>query len=191
MQDSPISRGSASTASPSIVVLTGFMGSGKTTVGRALAELLGWEFADLDNHIEQQEGMTVREIFAQRGEAEFRSVEHSVLRSLLAADPSHRVIALGGGAIVQPENAELIREKQAWTVFLEAPVEEMLQRCGVEDIADPDNSRPLAADRLAFRDLYERRLPHYRRAHLTIETINKSIPEVAQEIADKLALAKD
>jgi shikimate kinase len=187
MQDQPTSRESPSAASPSIVVLTGFMGSGKTTVGRALAELLRWEFVDLDEHIERQEGMTVREIFAARGEEEFRRIEHSVLRSLLAGVSSRMVLALGGGAIVRANNTELIRAKQPLIVFLETPVEEMVQRCGVGDVAGPENARPLASDRAAFQALYEQRLPHYRTAHLTITTQDKSIEEVAKELAEKLA----
>ena len=74
------------------------------------------------------------------------------------------------------------------TVFLETPVDDMLQRCGVEDKPDPGNPRPLAADAAAFRNLYEQRLPHYRGAHVTIKTAGKSVAEVAREIAEKLGL---
>jgi shikimate kinase len=179
---------SANPAHP-IVVLTGFMGSGKTSTGRALAELLGWDFVDLDHKIETQEGLTIRALFAQKGEAEFRAIEHAALRDGVRNCDRPTVLALGGGAIVESSNASLVRESRAVIVFLETPIEEMIGRCGVEGDADPENPRPLAADAESFRALYEKRLPHYRAAHVTIHTAGKSIAQVAREAADRLALA--
>jgi shikimate kinase len=132
--------------------------------------------------------VAIRELFALRGEAEFRAVEHSVLRDCLQTCDRPTVIALGGGALVQSRNASLVRESRVLTVFLEAPIEEMMRRCGVDGDADPENSRPLAADPESFRALYEKRLPHYRAAHVTIHTAGKSIAEVAREVADWLAI---
>ena len=172
-----------------IVALTGFMGSGKTSTGQALAELLGWDFVDLDHEIETQEGMAIRALFVQKGEAEFRAMEHAALRDCVRNCDRPTVIALGGGAIVESSNASLVRQSRAVTVFLETPIEEMIERCGVEDDADPENPRPLAADAESFRALYEKRLPHYRAAHVTIHTAGKSIAQVAREAADRLALA--
>jgi len=171
-----------------IVVLTGFMGSGKTSAGQALAELLGWKFVDLDHAIETQEGVSIRALFAQRGEAEFRAIEHAALRDCLRSCDGPTVIALGGGAIVHANNVALLRESHALMVFLETPMDDMLQRCGVEDEADPENLRPLAADAATFRALYEKRLPHYRAAHLTINSAGKSVAEVAREVAEMLRL---
>jgi shikimate kinase len=179
---------SANPAHP-IVVLTGFMGSGKTSTGQALAELLGWDFVDLDHEIETQEGLLIRALFAQKGEAEFRAIEHAALCDCVGNCDRPTVIALGGGAIVESNNASLVRESRAVTVFLETPIEEMIERCGVEDHADPDNPRPLAADRESFHALYEKRLPHYRTAHVTIHTAGKSIAQVACEAAHRLGLA--
>lgn len=179
---------SANPAHP-IVVLTGFMGSGKTSTGQVLAELLGWAFVDLDHEIESQEGLLIRALFAQKGEAGFRAIEHAALCDCVRNCDRPTVIALGGGAIVEPSNATLVRESRAVTVFLETPIEEMIERCGVEDDADPDNPRPLAADRESFRALYQKRLPHYRTAHVTIDTAGKSIAQVACEAADRLGLA--
>jgi shikimate kinase len=172
-----------------IVVLTGFMGSGKTSTGEALAGLLGWEFVDLDQEIEAQEGFAIRDLFARNNEAQFRAIEHEALRNCLRSCARPTVIALGGGAIVQAKNAELIRMKQALTVFLETPIEEMLERCEVGAQSDPENPRPLATDVESFRALYRQRLPHYRAAHRTISTAGKSIAEVAREVADWLAYA--
>ena len=179
---------SANPAHP-IVVLTGFMGSGKTSTGQALAELLGWDFVDLDHEIETQEGSTIRALFAQKGEAEFRAIEHAALRDWVRNCDRPTVLALGGGAIVESRNASLARESRAVIVFLETPIEAMIERCGVEGDADSENPRPLAADAESFRALYKKRLPHYRAAHVTIHTAGKSIAQVAREAADRLALA--
>jgi shikimate kinase len=160
------------------------MGSGKTSTGRALAELLGWEFVDLDEEIERQEQMPVRQLFRERGEQRFRAIENVTLGQCLARMSKPTVLALGGGVYVQSANVELLRANQARTVFLESPVEEMLTRCGVEDGPDPKNPRPLAADPDAFRRLYEQRLPSYRAAQLTIDTSGKTVEAVAREIAE-------
>ena len=165
------------------------MGSGKTSTGRALAELLGWDFVDLDEEIERQELTPIRELFQKRGEAAFRAVEHDALRKCLERCSSPTIVALGGGAFIQSNNADLLRASQVRTVFLETPLEEMLQRCGVEDEPDSENPRPLAADSSAFQNLYEQRLPLYQTAELTTNTYGKTVEEVAREIAERLHLS--
>src|SRR2546423_14156771 len=82
------------------VILVGFMGAGKTSVGRALGDRLGWRFQDLDDRVRAREGRTVAEIFRESGETEFRRVEHAALRELLAETEvgTPMVLALGGGA---------------------------------------------------------------------------------------------
>jgi shikimate kinase len=164
------------------------MGSGKTSTGRALAELLGWEFVDLDEEIERCEQMPIRQLFGERGEVEFRAIEHTILSDCLARVSNPTVLALGGGAYVQSGNVALLSARAAQTVFLETPLEEMLMRCGVEDVPDPTNPRPLAADSGEFRRLYEQRLTSYRAAHLTIDTFGKTVEIVASEIAEALKL---
>src|ERR1700684_4113965 len=113
------------------VVLIGFMGAGKSSVGRALAEQLGWTFEDLDDRIEQQEGRKVAEIFGASGEVGFRRAEHAALKELLRELRSgvERIVALGGGAFVQRKNAALIEAGAVPTVFLDAAVEELWRRC--------------------------------------------------------------
>ena len=165
------------------------MGSGKTSTGLALAERLGWEFVDLDEEIERRERLSVRELFRERGETAFRVLEHEALSRSLADCSSPTILALGGGAFIQRNNMELLRASAVRTVFLDTPVEEMLQRCGVEDEPDAENLRPLAADTSAFRTLYEQRLPFYRAAELTINTRAKTVSEIAREIAEGLELA--
>jgi shikimate kinase len=188
MADTPTSEGDGAAEAPRIVALAGFMGSGKSSIGEALAELLAWRFVDLDSEIEAHEGVAIRRLFTERGEAAFRAIEHEVLGECLLGCVQPTVIALGGGAFVQPNNVSTLRASHAVTVFLEAPVEVMLQRCGVADAPDPKNERPLAADTSAFRKLYEQRLPAYRQADLTVKTAGKGAIEVAHEIAGKLGI---
>ncbi len=164
------------------------MGSGKSATGAALAELLGWEFVDLDDEVERQEQVPIRQLFRERGEPAFRSVEHECLRKCLAENSRPTILALGGGTFIAPNNAELLRESEVSTVFLEAPVEEMLARCSKTEDADTENQRPLAADTAAFRGLYEQRLPLYRAADMTINTSGKTVEMIAREIADSLKL---
>ena len=171
-----------------VVALTGFMGSGKTSTGRALAELLGWEFIDLDEEIERRHQVSIRELFREHGEAGFRKIEHEVLLLCLTRCSGPIILALGGGAFVQPDNVKFLNASEVRTVFLETPVDDMLARCGVDDGPDLENARPLAADSRAFRKLYEQRLPFYRAAQLTIATSGKTFAEVASEIAKALQL---
>jgi len=171
-----------------IVALTGFMGAGKTKIGHALAALLGWTFVDLDQEIETQEKMPVRDIFRLHGEAHFREIEADALRRVLAELSSATVIALGGGTFMQAANAELLRNAGVRVVFLEPTVEEMLERCHVPMPPSTENTRPLASDPEAFRALYERRLPQYRKADLIVDTAGKSVEDNAQRVAASLGL---
>jgi shikimate kinase len=102
------------------VVLIGFMGAGKSSVGRALGNLLGWPFEDLDTRIERREGRKVPEIFRDSGEAAFRRAERAALKELLDEfrDRAGKILGLGGGAFVQKQNARLIAGSSVATVFL-------------------------------------------------------------------------
>lgn len=171
------------TRSPKAVALTGYMGTGKTTVGRALASFLRWPFFDLDYEIELRQKLLVRELFQLRGEAGFREIETDVLRSVVQEASGSTVIALGGGTFVQPVNAQLLRRRRARVVFLETAVEELYQRCRAAEEHSPQNPRPLAATPEGFRALYAQRLPFYRRADLTLNANGKSVEELVQEIA--------
>ena len=173
-----------------VVALTGFMGAGKTSVGRALAALLGWRFMDLDQEIELQQKATVGEIFQRQGETRFREIEMASLREMLEQVSAPTVIALGGGTFVQTGNVSLLRNAGARVVFLETPLEEMLERCGTESQSPEGNLRPLASGPDAFRALYAQRLPQYRTADFTLSTAGKTAEENAQEIASRLGLAR-
>lgn len=173
--DAPV-RGGAVRA----VFLVGFMGAGKTSVGRELSRHLGWRFEDLDDRIRAREGRTIPEIFAQSGEAAFRQSELAALRELLkeAASGTPLIAALGGGAFVQPEIASLLERANCVTIFLDAPVEELWRRCGADVV-----ERPLRRDQDEFRQLYEARRPRYLRAKMRMDTTGRQVDELVREIA--------
>lgn len=165
------------------VFLVGFMASGKSCVGRELARRLDWDFVDLDARIESRERQGIPEIFRDRGESSFRLAETSALRDLTESLARNTVIALGGGAFVEPKNRELLR---SWpSVFLEVPLDELWRRTQ----EDP-TERPLRKDnRSEFARLYESRLPFYRQATMTVVTSGKDDPaSVCVEIESKLQL---
>ena len=176
--------GSERQRAASFVVLVGFMGAGKTSVGRALSKRLGWLFDDLDDRIEARERRSIEEIFRDSGEAEFRRAESRALRELLAGmETSRRIVALGGGAMTQAENIELLGKAAAAVVFLDAPVDELFRRCEQED-----RKRPLRRDLEQFRDLYEQRQRFYAGASHRIDTGGKDLETVVAEVACSLGL---
>ena len=160
------------------------MGAGKTSVGRALGHRLGLPFEDLDDRIQLREGKTIEQIFRESGEAEFRRAETAALRELLAeAGSSLRVVALGGGAFVQPDNAALIEEAKVHSVFLDAPVEELLRRC-VEKRRSVRCGKTLSN----FANCMKKRRRSYMKAAVRIETGGKDVDTVAAEVACSLGL---
>jgi len=158
------------------VVLTGFMGTGKSAVGRLLAERLGVRFVDLDDVIEEAAGMPIPEIFASEGEQGFRRREREAVATL--AECQDRVIATGGGAVLDPENVRNLRAG-AIVVCLTATPETILDRIGSE------MHRPLlqVPDRLArIRELLEQRAAAYAQADLCIETSESDVKDIAERI---------
>jgi shikimate kinase len=166
------------------IFLVGFMGSGKTSVGRALAELLGWDFVDLDDRIVAREGHSVGEIFAQSGESTFRRAEAVALREIIAHlnQRDGVIVALGGGAFVQADNSDLLAKAGQPVIFLDAPVEELWRRC------EENVERPLRRDRQQFRALYETRRPHYLKASVYMDTHQQRVETIAANIASHLGL---
>ncbi|HET7891549.1 MAG TPA: shikimate kinase [Candidatus Sulfotelmatobacter sp.] len=174
-----------------VVILVGFMGAGKSSVGQVLGQRLNWPFADLDDLIEAQERRLVAEIFRDSGEAGFRRAEHAALKQAIGElrGGGRKIIALGGGAFVQKENAALLQAARVPTVFLDAPVEELWQRCRTQAEAN-GTERPLLRSREEFRKLYETRRAGYGSATLQIQTGSRSVEAIADEIAEKLGLER-
>ena len=174
--------------SPTIrrIVLTGFMGAGKSTTGALLARELGWQFLDSDHVIEARAGRTVAQIFASEGEAAFRTLEAETIRNL--SRDENLVLALGGGAIEHQLTREALQSlPDTRIVFLDAPLDIMVARC----LAQPDAAvRPVLADRQRLVERFMLRLPHYRSAHLTVATEQQSPAEVASEILTALREAE-
>jgi len=170
-----------------MVCLTGFMGSRKSTVGRALAAQLAWHFIDLDTEIERLTGLPISQIFEQKGEAVFRDIEQECLARILGTAgerDTRMVLALGGGTFAQSRNAALLREfgapprgSGAAIIWLDCPMEDLLQRCVLM------GDRPLFRDEASFRKLYEERLPYYQQADYRVESGGEPIRVVEQILA--------
>jgi shikimate kinase len=151
------------------LVLTGFMGAGKSTIGRLLAARLNWAFLDLDAHLESRANATIPELFATLGEARFRRLESTALASALGR--SKTILALGGGTPEDLTNRLLLEQTPGtFTIFLDAPFPTLFDRCMLQDI-----SRPVLEDPAAAQLRFARRHPLYRRlAGLTIDTADLS-----------------
>lgn len=144
------------------IVLTGFMGSGKSTVGPLLATRLNWQFLDVDNVIEAESGTTIAELFSRHGEPAFRDLEHATIARLAAADSL--VLALGGGAIERSETRDLLLNTPGTLlIHLEVELATTLARC-----RGTEGTRPILADQANLAARYQRRLPLYRAAHASI-----------------------
>jgi shikimate kinase len=146
-----------------LLVLIGFMGAGKSTLARMLASELACPLADLDDEIARNHG-SIPQLFAARGESGFRAIEHHQLALVLEALKRPAVLALGGGAFLQPANRQLLEQHAATVIFLDAPFEVLHER-----IRDTAHERPLAGDREGLRSLYQLRRPTYLLAHHTID----------------------
>jgi shikimate kinase len=144
------------------IAILGFMAAGKSRIGRALAKRLGLAFADTDSIIQDSFGLSVADIFRERGEAEFREAERQVIHQLLLADV--QVISLGGGAFIDPVNRDLLNSR-ANTIWLDPSFEQILQRLR------RSSGRPLAANKTEdeLRSLWADRRQYYAKAQIRIE----------------------
>ena len=165
------------------VVITGFMGAGKTTVGRALARLLGSPFVDLDDAVEALEGRGPRELIDVEGEGYFREAETRALRQVLGGTGA-RVVATGGGAWALERNRALVAAHGCLSVWLDSPFDLCRRRI---DESGGGAGRPFARDPERARRLYEERLAAYREADLRVRVApDRGAEELAAEIADAL-----
>ncbi|MEW6739572.1 MAG: shikimate kinase [Nitrospirota bacterium] len=162
------------------IVLTGFMGTGKTEVGRILSRKLGYVLVDADTEIEKEQGITITEIFKQYGEPKFREIESNVIKRL--SEIKNAVISTGGGAVLRQENMDNLR-KNGVIICLTASPETILKRTG------NNNDRPLLQvdnPLQRIKELLEFRKPYYEKADIMIDTEGKSPIEVAEEIIEKV-----
>ena len=163
--------------------LIGFMGSGKSAVGRLLADELGWSFADIDEDIEKAQGVSIAEIFDTRGEQEFRVLEREAVRKRVREVECGKpmVLALGGGAFVDPENRKVLHERGV-TIWLDCPFPRICQRLTSDFERDGQTNRPLARDPDKFRQLFDDRREAYSQAEHRIEADTDDPAVVVAEI---------
>lgn len=166
------------------IVLTGFMGAGKSVVGRKLAERLGLGVVDTDDVIEEESGMEISEIFSRFGEARFRELESEAVQKVASLENS--VIVTGGGVVLKAENIDTLREKGV-IVYLHAAPETVYNRVKNE------THRPLlqVEDPLKkIKELLDFRAPFYANNDIEIDTSNLSVDEVVEEIIRKVGSGK-
>jgi shikimate kinase len=160
------------------IIITGFMGAGKTTIALALSRRLSCTMVDLDDLITEREGRTPQAIIDEDGEERFRELETQALSEVLEAD-AMRIIALGGGTWTITHNRALIKEHEGFTVWLDAPFELCWRR-----IESEGSVRPLGRDSGAARELYDKRRAFYDKARLRVEACEAKTAEmIAAEIA--------
>ncbi len=169
------------------VVLIGMMGAGKSHVGRLLAEALDLEFVDSDRKIEEEAGCKISDIFEREGEEKFRVLEESVISALLGSGPV--VVAVGGGAVMNQNTAQAIWDK-AISIWLDADIDLLADRVG------KSKKRPLLAGgdpKEILENLLKQREPIYRKADITVQSVENSVPETVNNVVMALQdfLGKD
>ncbi|MEW6107795.1 MAG: shikimate kinase [Nitrospirota bacterium] len=160
------------------IVLTGFMGTGKTAVGRELSRILNMKLVDVDTEIELSQKMTINDIFKNYGESRFREIETEMIKKI--ADEQNIIISTGGGAVLKSENIEVLR-KNGVIFCLNANPETILERTSLSE------ERPLLKvddPMTKIKELLDYRRPFYEKAGITIETDDKTPLEVAEEIIE-------
>ena len=170
------------------IVLVGLMGSGKTTVGKRIAQELGYAFVDSDDVVASAAGKSVREIFAQDGEAVFRQCESEAIKSVLADRQSSVVLATGGGAVISSDNRSLISEQASTVVWLDASVEDLVVRTksgATRPLLDGDAAttlQSLSSQRSAWYDEV---------ATVRIDTRGKSVAKVCSAVVEAIRTGAD
>ena len=161
------------------IVLMGFMGAGKATIGKALAEKLSWDFIDTDAEIEKEQGRKISEIFETEGEQTFRDMETQLLKKLEKSEERF-VLSIGGGMPVREENRELLRQIGT-VVYLKATKEELVRRLS------GDTSRPLlqggALEEKVAALMAARESIYVETAHQEVVTDGKSVKELIEKIS--------
>lgn len=167
------------------LILCGFMGTGKTAVGKILAARLGRSFVDTDNLIEQQAGSPIATIFEARGESYFRDLETEVIRGLLADRPGSLVVATGGGALIRAENRQLLQQIGLLLLLTSSTVA-LVRRIKAQ------GGRPLLAEsedlKKTIEKLLAERAEYYDACDYRFDTTGKTVSQVAGEIIKTLDL---
>jgi shikimate kinase len=165
---------------PVRLFLTGFMGAGKTVVGRELASLLDCPFLDIDEIVERRSGKSIAVLFAREGESAFRELESAVLRE--TTYPEECVVATGGGALVNSDNLAFVKAC-GFVVWLNPTFDTIAARIGRQGEQD----RPLFSSRQEVEKLYRSRLPAYEKADLQLDvSASETVSEVARQIIERM-----
>lgn len=165
---------------PRNIILTGFMGTGKTSVGLLLAKETGYRFIDIDSLIETDQNMSINDIFEKKGEPYFREVESRIIRQVLERDG--QVISTGGGAVIKEENREAFK-RAGMVICLTARPDVIYERVKKE------THRPLlrvADPRAKIQELLTKREMFYRQADIVIDTSDRTIDEVLADIRERI-----
>ena len=166
------------------IVLTGFMGTGKSEVGRELSNLLGWRLVDVDEEIVKAEGLSINEIFNRFGEPRFRDIETGTIRRICTG--RNVIISTGGGAVLRQENMDMLREGGV-IINLSATADTILRRTsgtGERPLLRVEN--PLEK----IRELLELRRPFYEKADIMIDAESGTPREIAREILERMGWKK-
>jgi shikimate kinase len=162
------------------IVLTGFMGTGKTEVGKILSQRLGYVLVDVDAEIERQQGMKITEIFKKYGESRFREIEADVIKRI--SERQGLIISTGGGAVLRQENMDNLRKKGVIVCLSASPETILARTCNSDDRPLLQVEDPLKR----IKELLEFRKPYYEKADIMIDTERKSPIEVAEEIIQSI-----
>ena len=165
------------------IILTGYMASGKTTIGRLLSKASGFEFIDLDEFIEQKAGKTIPEIFAQDGEIKFRRLEHDSLKEIVDDVTDGFVLSLGGGTPCYANNHKFLQREDVFSVYLKAGIPELLERIGEQGQQRPllDTIKPEEMEEFIAKHLFDRSYFYYQAKHVIL--VDGKLPEaVVNEI---------
>jgi shikimate kinase len=165
------------------LVLTGYMGAGKSTIGKMLAARLGFEFHDTDRVIVKRQEKSISRIFKEQGEPFFRTLEREVLSELLRL--SRIVLSTGGGTLAEPDNLQLALATGT-VIYLEAPPEVLFERVIFSRKDRPMIDVPNAEQ--VFQERFRAREGCYRQAHITVQTVDKAPMTVVEEIIQRLGL---
>ena len=157
------------------------MGAGKSTLGAMLAQGLGWTFVDLDEEIVRSEQKSIADIFASTGESGFRELERLALS--VALQRERVVLALGGGAIETAANRQLLQEERSTLLlYLEAPLQALLERCEQQQQSKDAVKRPVLEQRAELLQRFQRRKPLYESAHWIVHTSGRTPEEITAAI---------